>query len=162
MTKDAKHKKTIKKHTAKTLKKQQLEERRLKVKSLIVRGYTSFEIAKVLKVSTATMDRDIIAIKNEIKKKLKTNTVENLIFEVGLQTDEIIKQFWKVYTTTVYDNAKLGALNGITRQIDIKIGMLQKLGILETETINLNIKRDFSEFKEFLNIESEKIRNKKK
>ena len=74
----------------------QIAWRRNKVKELLIRNYTQYEIANLLHISQPTISRDIKYIQKEIKK-----TTENYgehLFETYRNTllglDEAIKKLW--------------------------------------------------------------------
>lgn len=130
----------------------EIQNRRNAVQSFIVQNIPLLDISKTLQVSEDTIRRDVIAIQKDNREKLKKeNALEGLLDEAGIHFNELERQYWRVYTTTDNDNAKLGALNGLTRCLGDKVNMLIRLGVIDsTEKHDINVKGDFKMLKDYI------------
>ena len=90
-----------------------VELRRNKVQSLLVRGNTQWEIAESLGVSQPTVSRDIQWVRDIAKKELKVTVEKKLPEEyhkylVGI--DEVLRIAWDIALSGKYDKTQLDAL----------------------------------------------------
>jgi predicted transcriptional regulator len=94
----------------KTLSKyrNQMAWRRNKVREMITRGYSQYEIANTLRISQPTISRDIHYIQKDLRKS-KENYGERL-FEVYqnslLGLDEVIKKLWAIIDSSKTDEKR--------------------------------------------------------
>ena len=122
-----------------------------RVKSLLASGASLQEIANALGVTKRTVANDVKLIKQNILDELKKEPLEKLLFEISIQTDETLRQYWRMYTTAENENVKLGALNGICRLLSEKIYMLERLGVIEhVDKVEYTGKVDISVLKKYL------------
>ena len=122
----------------KTLSKyrNQMAWRRNKVREMLIRGYSQYEIANTLRISQPTISRDIHYIQKEIHKS-KENYGERL-FEVYqnslLGLDEVIKKLWTIIDSSKPDEKeKMKAINLIMQCYKEKFEMIKS----EPELIDL-------------------------
>ena len=91
--------------TAKKYRKQ-IDWRRNKVRELLIRGYSQYEISTTLHISQPTISRDIDFIRNPTNSALKTKDLSHLYcFELqnGLDgVQELMKNLW-----FIIDNPKI-------------------------------------------------------
>ena len=121
----------------KTLNKyrNQMAWRRNKVREMLTRGYSQYEIANTLRISQPTISRDIHYIQNDLHKG-KENYGERL-FEVYqnslLGLDELIKKLWIIVDSSKTDEKeKMKAINLIMQCYKMRIEMIKS----EPELIN--------------------------
>jgi predicted transcriptional regulator len=121
----------------KTLNKyrNQMAWRRNKVREMLTRGYSQYEIANTLRISQPTISRDIHYLQKEIHK-IKDNYGERL-FEVYqnslLGTDELIKKLWTIIDSSKTDEKeKMKAINLIMQCYKMRFEMIKS----EPELIN--------------------------
>ena len=115
--------------------KKQMEWPRNKVRELLTRGYTQYEIVSTLHISQPTISRDIHYLQKEMHKS-KENYIERL-FEVYrnslLGLDEVIKKLWTIIDSLKTDEKeKMKAINLIMQCYKIRFEMIK----LEPELIN--------------------------
>lgn len=126
-------------------------ERIKKVKYHLARGIAIREIAKLLKVSENTIHSDIKLIRKDLIADLKKEPIEQLLFNLRLNLDQIKKEYWDMAKDRKHPNIKLGALNSLLKANEVEINLMQKLGVFEyIEQHNVEIKSDLKEFKNFL------------
>lgn len=111
--------------------KKEIEERRDKVKKLILEGLYSKEIAKILKMSARQIERDRQIIKEEIMGELAKKPLDKVLFEFLMRYDGIYRDARKTFRDVTNDNAKIGALNLMQKHEEAKIRILQSLGVLD-------------------------------
>jgi predicted transcriptional regulator len=109
--------------------------RRNKVREMLTRGYSQYEIANTLRISQPTISRDIHYIQNDLHKS-KENYGERL-FEVYqnslLGLDELIKKLWIIVDSSKTDEKeKMKAINLIMQCYKEKFEMIKS----EPELIN--------------------------
>jgi predicted transcriptional regulator len=108
----------------------QIAWRRSKVKELLTRNYTQYEIANLLHISQPTISRDIKYIQKEIKKT-NENYGEHL-FEVYRNTllgvDEAIKKLW-----TIVDSPKTEAKEKVKAITLMREYYRERLDLLRSE-----------------------------
>ncbi|HJT46949.1 MAG TPA: hypothetical protein VJ729_02115 [Nitrososphaeraceae archaeon] len=108
----------------------QIAWRRSKVKELLTRNYTQYEIANLLHISQPTISRDIKYIQKEINKT-NENYGEHL-FEIYWNTllgvDEAIKKLW-----TIIDSPKTEAKEKVKAATLIKEYYKERLDLLKAE-----------------------------
>lgn len=119
--------------------KKVVEERRLKVKQLVIEGLSTKEISRLLKISLRTIQYDRKKINQDVFEDLKGNSVERILSEFLLRYDGIYREARKTYRNTSNDNAKIGSLRIMAQQERDKIQLLQSLGFLDKaiETLGL-------------------------
>ena len=138
-------------------KKTELEDRLRQVKIYLAKGLSIKDISKLTNTPEPTIERDIRRIRDQIKAELKpSDLVENVIYQIGLQTDVLASSYWTIYYTASSDNAKVGALNGLTKLIGDKIQMLQRIGVLDS-TIKVDVKGSVQQFVEYMDKNREKF-----
>ena len=96
----------------------QIAWRRNKVKELITRGYTQFEISRELHISQPTISRDIHYLEKELSKSRENygkrlfSTYESTL----LGYDEMIKKLWSIIDSkTTDDKERIKAINLIAQ-----------------------------------------------
>ena len=113
----------------------QMAWRRNKVKEMLTRGYSQYEIANTLHISQPTISRDIHFIQKELYK-MKENYGERL-FEAYrnslLGLDEVIKKLWTIIDSSKTDDKeKMKAINLIMQCYKMRFEMIK----YEPELIN--------------------------
>lgn len=115
--------------------RQQIEWRRNKVKEMLIRGYSQYEISSTLRISQPTISRDINHIYQEKKKRQKKHGNE-LFLELrntlaGLS--ELIKKSWAIVDDVKTEhNVKIKAMSLIVQCYNEKLNLLE----LEPEVNN--------------------------
>jgi predicted transcriptional regulator len=129
----------------KTLSKyrNQMAWRRNKVREMITRGYSQYEIANTLRISQPTISRDIHYIQKDLRKS-KENYGERL-FEVYqnslLGLDEVIKKLWAIIDSSKTDEKeKMKAINLIMQCYK------EKFEMIKSEPELLDLKRHMKNF----------------
>ena len=96
----------------------QIAWRRNKVKELITRGYTQFEISRELHISQPTISRDIHYLEKELSKSRENygkrlfSTYESTL----LGYDEMIKKLWSIIDSkNTDDKERIKAINLIAQ-----------------------------------------------
>jgi len=118
--------------------KHEIEKRRTKVKTLMIRGLTEKEIADKLNVSRSTIARDKRALKDKLKDNLDDEPIKEVLFEMDSYLESIAHEYWKMYYKDGQkENIKLGCLNSLKSVINDKIKLLQSLGIIREEPIKV-------------------------
>ena len=109
--------------------------RRNKVRELFSRGYSQFEISKMLHISQSTISRDVNYTQNQIDKK--DADADDLLYEeyekMTLILDEAVKELWEVIdsskTSSKEKTKSIGLILTITKErrsiLEKKIGMLR-------------------------------------
>ena len=122
----------------KTLNKyrNQMAWRRNKVREMLTRGYSQYEIVNTLRISQPTISRDIHYIQKELHKS-KENYGERL-FEVYrnsvLGLDEVVKKLWTIIDSSKTDDKeKMKAINLIMQCYKERFDMIKS----EPELIKL-------------------------
>lgn len=126
--------------------RQRVEERREKVRQLVLEGATSKEIANSLKVTIHTIGKDRRKIKQDIISELRKDTIENILAEFLLKYDGIYREARRTYRATTNDNTKINALNLMQRHEEKKILILQSLGVLESVPTRLQVSSEENNF----------------
>ena len=87
--------------------RKQLDWRRNKVRELLIRGYSQYEISNILRMSQPTISRDIDFIRNPTNRAVKTKDLSHLYYyelQNGLDgIGELMKNLW-----LIIDNPKIG------------------------------------------------------
>lgn len=112
----------------------QIEIRRRKVRRMLARGAGPSEIAAQLDWSRSTINRDIDAIREEIREdltKLQEGKVEEFLQHLVANYETINEELWTKYSQTDHENIELGALKTLIQLQSEKVDVLQKMGILE-------------------------------
>jgi predicted transcriptional regulator len=108
----------------------QISWRRNKVKDLLTRGYTQYEIESILHISQPTISRDIHYIQREMHKS-SDNYGEHL-FEIYRNTllglDESIKKLWEII-----DSPKTEAKERIKAITLLKACYEERLALIKSE-----------------------------
>ena len=117
--------------------------RRNKVREMITRGYSQYEITNTLRISQPTISRDIHYIQKELRKS-KENYGERL-FEVYqnslLGLDEVIKKLWTIIDSSKTDEKeKMKAINLIIQCYK------EKFEMIKSEPELLDLKRHMKNF----------------
>ena len=121
---------------------EEVEERRLKIKQLAIEGFSTQEIARLLKVSLRTIQYDTKKISREIFDDLRKDSVERILAQFLLKYDSIYKEARKTYRETTNDNVKIGALNLMQKHEEAKIRILQSLGFLDSAPEKIQLSGD--------------------
>jgi predicted transcriptional regulator len=90
--------------TAKKYRKQ-IDWRRNKVRELLIRGYSQYEISSTLHISQPTISRDINFIKNQTNSASKQDLAQRMCYEQQNGLDgvgELMKNLW-----LIIDNPKI-------------------------------------------------------
>jgi predicted transcriptional regulator len=85
--------------------RKQIDWRRNKVRALLIRGYTQYEISSTLHISQPTISRDIDFIRNQTSRAAKKELADRMCYEQqnGLDgVEELMKNLW-----LIIDNPKL-------------------------------------------------------
>src|ERR687888_2144910 len=92
---------------------EQVQWRRDKVQELCSKGYSQRDISQVLQVGLATVNRDIIYLRNQAKANIKRYIDERLPEEYEkclLRLTAITKEAWKTQQSTQDKREKIQAL----------------------------------------------------
>jgi predicted transcriptional regulator len=129
----------------------QIAWRRNKVKELLTRGYTQYEIASLLHISQPTISRDMHYIQKEIRKSAE-NYGEHL-FEIYRNTmlglDETIKKLW-----ATIDSPRTDAKERIKAITLIRECYKDRLELIRSEPSLIKQKKYMDTTKLFANIPS--------
>jgi predicted transcriptional regulator len=90
--------------TAKKYRKQ-IDWRRNKVRELLIRGYSQYEISNILHISQPTISRDINFVRNQTSSAAKQDLAQRMSYEQqnGLHSvEELMKNLW-----LIIDNPKI-------------------------------------------------------
>jgi predicted transcriptional regulator len=117
----------------------QIEWRRNKVKDLVIRGHSQYEISNILHISQPTISRDINNIYRDSKKR-RLDSVNESYFELrntlaGLT--ELVKKSW-----TIVDDSKAGKKERIKAMSLILQCYNKRLELL-------NLENEFDKYKEY-------------
>jgi hypothetical protein len=82
-----------------------------------------------LHVSSATITRDITAIKKEIASTFNSDALDDIVPDALIQIDEIIKQSWMLFNQSKNESNRLGSLNTVQRSVATKIDILERFGL---------------------------------
>jgi hypothetical protein len=113
---------------------QQLEWRRDKVQKICSKGYNQREISQVLQVGLATVNRDIMYLRNESKSNIKKYIDERLPEEyekclVGLNA--ITKEAWNTAQNTEDKREKIQALSLAKECYSMKLDLLTSATVVD-------------------------------
>ena len=122
--------------------KKEIEERRDKVKTLVLEGLYSKEISRTLQVPVRTIERDRQKLREEIVGELAKKPLDKVLFEFLMRYDGIYRDARKTYRDTSNDNVKIGALNLMQKHEEAKIKILQSLGVLEKAAEKVHLSGD--------------------
>lgn len=85
-----------------------------RVKELMLKGYSQYEISQTLRISQPTVSRDLEDIHDGLKKKIDVKTIEDIIshyYMAFLELDQLTKNLWRiVINTRTKDYDKLRAI----------------------------------------------------
>lgn len=109
--------------------------RREKVKTLLIRGIKQTAIAKELGAGLRTIKRDVAAIRDELKKEIKSKKLEDILADFVIAEDGVYNEAWKTYYNATEESTKTRALRIIHSIISDKIKILQGLGVFGKELI---------------------------
>lgn len=108
--------------------------RREKVKMLLTRGITHTEMAKVLKVDRATIQRDIAVIGEEFLQEIKKKGFESVLAEFLMRHDKRHRDLYK-YIDESYKQKDMKAVARFEKLLQDndsqKLLWLQSLGIIK-------------------------------
>lgn len=136
-------------------------ERLNKIKYHLARGITQKEMARLLEVTEQTIHRDIVLIRSQLISKLKKQPIDELLFKLRLNLDQVTKEYWELAGDSKHKNIQLGALNSILKANEMEIHLMERLGVFEfVEKHNIEVKSDINEFKNFLSDRAKKVNKK--
>jgi len=112
----------------------QVEWRRDKVQELCSKGYSQREISQVLQVGLATVNRDILYLRNQAKSNIKQYIDERLPEEyekclVGLNA--ITKEAWNTSQQTEDKREKIQALSLAKECYSMKLDLLTNASVVD-------------------------------
>jgi hypothetical protein len=128
-------------HLSLAMEQQQIQWRRDKVQELCSKGYSQREILQVLQVGLATVNRDIMYLRNQAKNNIKKYIDERLSEEyekclVGLTA--ITKEAWKTgEQSTDYERVKIQALSLAKEYYSMKLDLLTNATVVDDELLHL-------------------------
>ncbi len=140
----------INKHSAKN---KEIKIRRQKIRQLYIRRFSLEEIANHLNISTRTVSRDLDITKQQNYQALKQdlnlqNSIHNVVISYFATLDEITRQLWLNYHKTNLDQkVKIHTLKSIKDTWKDRIEVLQTLGFLPTQPVQIQSNRHNSEEK---------------
>jgi Trp operon repressor len=113
---------------------QQVQWRRDKVQELCSKGYSQREISQVLQVGLATVNRDILHLRNQAKDNIKQYIDERLPEEyekclVGLNA--ITKEAWNTAQNTEDKREKIQALSLAKECYSMKLDLLTNATVVD-------------------------------
>jgi hypothetical protein len=113
---------------------QQLQWRRDKVQELYSKGYSQREISQTLQVGLATVNRDILYLRNQAKANIKRYIDERLLEEyekclIGLTA--ITKEAWNTAANTEGKREKIQALSLAKECYSMKLDLLTNASVVD-------------------------------
>jgi hypothetical protein len=96
------------------VKQQQLDWRRSQVVELASMGYSQREIAHILQVDLAAVNRDLRFIRQQAHNIIHTHIQQRMPEEyhlVGVSINQVLKKAWHIANTTPDERIKLQALS---------------------------------------------------
>lgn len=120
--------------TEQQLKEMELEDRREMVLQLRLRGHTIKEISRVFQVSTATINRDISAVRKQKESDVKTYNTEGFVVDTVAGYDDIIHSAWSIYSNTDADT-KIKTLHLIRQTLNDRRKALQDTGVVDKQKV---------------------------
>lgn len=107
------------------------KQRREKVFRNVARGLTREEMAKYHEVSVYTIDKDIQALKDRLTKEIEKKDVSSVLLMIKSTQEATLRELWKIYKDALQESTKLGCMKQINQLIDEKIGLMQRLGLID-------------------------------
>lgn len=137
--------------------KTEIEARRTRLMRLLAVGITSpVKLANMLNVSRKTIYNDIQAVKERILEQFRVNP-EELFVEIQTKYQARNEELWNIITQTNNDSVKLGAINSLMKNDEMRIKTLQSLGFLHREPEEVIISSN--PLKEAIEEEIKKLKN---
>jgi len=109
----------------------EIEIRREKVAILTLQGFSASQIAKVLKVTPRTIEKDRENHRKNWTKKFKKEPFEKVLYSFSMQNDAVCKKAWKILENSSDEKIKIKCLNTIDRCAERNVKILQSLGVVD-------------------------------
>ncbi len=104
--------------------------RREKVALLTVQRFTASQIAKVMKVTSRTIENDRQMHRKNWLLKFRQEPFEKELYKFSTRTDAECREFWKILQDTKDENIKVRCLEGLGRGGEREIKIKQSLGVI--------------------------------
>lgn len=117
-----------------TLSQIRVIERRDRVRNLMARRLIGREIARALSVSERTIDTDIAAIRLEMNRELKLQTVMDVAADIRRRTQARERELWLLFQNAKgvgSEGVKLAVLRQLRESEAQELKQLQGLGLVE-------------------------------
>lgn len=105
--------------------------RREKVAALTLQGFSASQIAKVLKVTSRTIEKDRENHRKNWTEKFKKEPFEKVLYSFSMQNDAVCKKAWKILEDSSEEKIKVKCLNTIDRCAERNVKILQSLGVVD-------------------------------
>lgn len=109
----------------------QTAKRREKVFRSIAKGLTIREIAELHGVTVHTIDKDIQALKDRLNSEIEKKDISSILLMIKSTQESTLRELWYIYGKAKQESTKLGCMNQINHLIDEKIGLMQRLGLID-------------------------------
>lgn len=91
-------------------------------------------------VSERTIKKDKAAIREQIRERLANEPMPDILVDIDMTFITVRNEFWKIYGRKEASDAnRLGALNGIVRLMEVKVRLMQSMGILKQAPLAIDI-----------------------
>lgn len=119
----------------------EIENRRLKLIELVNQGVCRSDLAIRLNISMRTLDRDLVAIRKEMKNSLSKVEAYEIFGDLEERSRLRIRSLWKIVLNKDEPaQVKINAINSLRKEDDKLIKRAQLLGIIPKEPpINGNV-----------------------
>lgn len=114
-------------------KQTEIEERREKIRRLLVRAISPTEIGRILEITRDTVYRDLDAISEAEDVDIKALTANAIGKGILRANKERVRYYWNLYEKTVDPKVKVSCLAGLRAEDDHVIKTCQSLGIVYKE-----------------------------
>ena len=110
----------------------EIENGKLLMRRLIIRGLNDYELAKSLEIAVAQVRRDKLAIRKYIAVNVSKITMDDLIGEVREQSREVMRQAWMMFNAdSTSEKGKLYSLKLILEAMDKQFRVMTGIGLME-------------------------------
>lgn len=105
--------------------------RRDKVAALTLQGYSAEQIAKVLKVTSRTIEKDREMHRKNWVQNFRKEPFEQALYKFSRQNDAVCKKAWTILEDTKDEKVKVRCIEAIDRAGERHVRILQSMGIIE-------------------------------
>jgi hypothetical protein len=109
------------------MKQQQLDWRRSQVVELASMGYSQRELAQILRVDLAVINRDLHFIRRQAQENIQKHISKTMPEEyhmVGVSINQVLKKAWHIASTTANERVRLQALSLVNECNTHKLEMI--------------------------------------